>query len=198
MARIVLGIGTSHTPLLALPSEKWEAYAQGDRGLTDLVYPPDGRVMSFAEGASYVSPEIRDKPRDLATFQQQSQACRRALATLADTVQSVQPDITIVISDDQDEWFYDSNMPRFAVYWGETVPLIPRKVPASGGRRDPEIARIVADGYGDVALDVPVPSAFGRFVIDYLLEHDFDVAHLTYAANSAKTLATHGCWIGGG
>ena len=179
MARIVLGIGTSHTPLLSLPPEKWAAYAQADYGLTDLVYPPDGRVMSFAEGARYVPPEIRDKPRDLATFQEQSRACQRALASLADTVQSVKPDITIVISDDQDEWFYDSNMPRFAVYWGETVPLIPRQVPA-GGRRDPEIAKLTAAGYGDVEMDVPVPSAFGRFLIDYMLEHDFDVAHMTY------------------
>ena len=49
MAQIVLGIGTSHTPLLALPPEMWAEYAKGDRNMTDLVYPPDARVLSFQE-----------------------------------------------------------------------------------------------------------------------------------------------------
>jgi 3-O-methylgallate 3,4-dioxygenase len=177
MAQIVVGIGTSHTPLLALPPELWEPYAANDRRQTDLVYPPDAKVLSFEEGARCLPAEIRDKPRDLATFQRQSAACQRAIATLVDTLASAKPDITIIISDDQDEWFYDSNMPRFAIYWGETIPLIPRKVPAGA----PELARLAAEGYGDVRLDVPVASAFGRFVLDYLLEHDFDVAHMTYA-----------------
>lgn len=181
MARIVLGIGTSHTPLLSLPPEKWAAYAQADYGLTDLVYPPDGRVMSFAEGARYVPPEIRDKPRDLATFQEQSRACQRALASLADTVQSVKPDITIVISDDQDEWFYDHNMPRFSIYWGDTVPLRPRPV-APGG--NPEINKAMVIGYGDVPMEVPVASQFGRYLLEYLCEHDFDIGYLTHAAPS--------------
>src|SRR2546427_5569341 len=35
-------------------------------------------------------------------------------------------------------------------------------------------------GYGDVPMDVPVASRFGRFLIEYLIEHDFDVAHMRY------------------
>src|SRR5256712_3861505 len=29
-------------------------------------------------------------------------------------------------------------------------------------------------------MDVPVASRFGRFLIEYLIEHDFDVAHMRY------------------
>ena len=32
---------------------------------------------------------------------------------LASTLQGARPDVTIIISDDQDEWFYEHNMPRF-------------------------------------------------------------------------------------
>src|SRR4051794_25726988 len=34
-------------------------------------------------------------------------------------------------------------------------------------------------GYGDVPIDVPVASRFGRFLVEYLCDHAFDVAHLT-------------------
>jgi 3-O-methylgallate 3,4-dioxygenase len=166
--------------MLSLPAELWERYAAVDRRRADLVYPPAGTVLTFDQGLAFASPEIRAKQGDLATFQRQALACRRALDTLAETLQRAQPDVTIVISDDQDEWFFDSNMPRFAIYWGDSVPLIPRSLPAGGGG-DAEIARYYPDGFGDVRLDVPVASAFGRFVLDHLLEHDFDVSHLTYA-----------------
>jgi hypothetical protein len=46
--------------------------------------------------------------------------------------------------------------------------------------RDPEIAEAIIKGYGDVAMDVPVASRFGRFLIEYLMEHDVDVAHTRY------------------
>jgi hypothetical protein len=59
------------------------------------------------------------------------------------------------------------------------VSLKPRAV--VGGARNPEVAAAIAAGYGDVPLEVPVPSRFGRFLVEYLCDHDFDVAHLTHA-----------------
>jgi hypothetical protein len=180
MAHIGLGIGTSHTPMLSLPAEKWDEYAQGDRRNSELVFPPEGRAMSFEEGAGHVPTAVREKPRDLGTFQKQAAACQAALDTLATTLQETKPDITVIISDDQDEWFYESNMPRFAVFWGKTAPLRVRPVPTGPNGRAPAMAQMIARGYGDRDLDVPVPSAFGRFVIEYLNDHDFDVAHFNY------------------
>src|SRR5215469_4031476 len=67
-------------------------------------------------------------------------------------------------------------MPRFAVYWGDSVPLMPRPTPEGA----PQMAAMIASGYGDVALDVPVASRFGRFLVEYLCDHDFDPAHFNY------------------
>lgn len=36
------------------------------------------------------------------------------------------------------------------------------------------------EGYGDKPLDVPVASKFGRYLIEYCVEHDFDVSHFNY------------------
>jgi hypothetical protein len=38
----------------------------------------------------------------------------------------------------------------------------------------------IAAGYGDKELDVPVPGQFGRFLVEFLCDHDFDVAHLNH------------------
>src|SRR5919199_1646683 len=178
MAEIVLGIGTSHTPLLSLRPELWPDYARGDERNPELTYPPHGLVMPFAQGVDYLPPEIKAKYQGTAPFADQSRRFKQALDTLAETLQSAEPDITVVISDDQDEWFYEHNMPRFAVYWGDSVSLKPRG--QVGNASNPEVTAAIAAGYGDVPLEVPVPSRFGRFLVEYLCDHDFDVAHLTH------------------
>lgn len=181
MAEIVLGMGTSHTPLLSLAPELWEAYAQRDTGNPELAYPPNGWVMSYQEALDSLPAETKAKYQGPKVFGEQAAAFKKALDTMASTLQETNPDITVIISDDQDEWFYDHNMPRFAVYWGETVPLRPRPV-APGG--NPEIARAMVIGYGDVPMEVPVASGFGRYLLEYLCEHDFDISFLTHAAPS--------------
>lgn len=196
MAEIVLGIGTSHTPLLALPGNLWEEYAKGDRRNPELVFPPDGWSMSFDDAvANYVSKEIQDRPRTVELFTEQSDRCTRAIEVLAKTVAEVSPDITIIVSDDQDEWFYESNMPMFSIFWGDSAPVIPRK--GAGPWRDPEVSRRIAEGYGDQYVDVPVASDLGRYVIEYLRDNDFDIAHFnylqpTYGGKVARRYPTRG------
>jgi 3-O-methylgallate 3,4-dioxygenase len=98
------------------------------------------------------------------------------LDTLAASLEAARPDVTVIVSDDQDEWFYDSNMPSLAIYWGDSVPLIPRTF----GPEEPSYAKYRDEGYGDVAMDVPVRADLGRHLIEYLVDHDFDVAHVRY------------------
>lgn len=178
MAEIVLGIGTSHSPILCLPPELWETFAHNDRHNRELMFPPDGLARSFDDALPLVPDEIRAKPRDLATFTRQSAACSAALDELAATLQAAAPDVTVIISDDQDEWFFEDNMPSLAVYWGDTVRMIPRE---GGKGRAPEVVAAIREGYGDEEMDVAVASDLGRHVVTHLADHDFDPAQLTYA-----------------
>ncbi len=176
MADIVLGLATSHTPMLALSPDLWASYARRDEENPELAFPPDGLVMTYAEGLAAVAPEVRARYRGPDAYPAQADACQRALDALSASLREASPDITIVITDDQDEWFFEDNMPALAVYWGDTAPLRPRYMPPN--IRDRAVAEAITRGYGDVAMDVPVPSAFGRYLIEYLVEHDFDVSHV--------------------
>jgi len=176
MAKIVLGVGTSHTPLLSLPPELWPEYAKGDERNPELAFPPNGYVMSFPQAVETLKAEGKSRYVGPEAFKAQSAAFQTALDTLASTLQAADPDITLIISDDQDEWFYEHNMPRFAVYWGESAPLIPRSIVEGAS----EMTALIARGYGDVPMDVPVASRFGRCLIEYLCDHEFDVGHFTH------------------
>jgi len=180
MADIVLGMGTSHTPLLSLPAELWPAYAERDSGNPELAYPPHGWVMPYKEGLDYLPAEIRAKYQGSEPYAKQAASFKKALDSLAASLQEAKPDVTIIISDDQDEWFYEDNMPRFSIYWGDSVRLLPRAV--AGG--NPDINKAMIAGYGDVPMDVPVASKFGRYLLEYLNENNFDVAHMTHTAES--------------
>ena len=178
MAEIVLGAGTSHSPMLALTAEQWPRYAQGDLRHNELVFPPEGWAMPYDEGLARVPTAVKEKPLTDEVFSAQVDACQRGIAELARTFSEVKPDITVIISDDQDEWFFEDNMPAFSVFWGESVPIKPRSLAA--GFRDLDIMQSIADGYGDVAMDVPVASGLGRHVIEHMIANDFDVSHFTY------------------
>ena len=178
MADLVLGIATSHTPMLTLPAELWASFAKNDERNPELAFPPHGLVMSYDEGLRQLTPDIAAKFRGAEPYRAQAEACQRALDELSATLRAVNPDITVIIGDDQDEWFFEDNMPALSVYWGETAPLIPREM--TPGSRAPEVLEAIRRGYGDMAMDVPVASTFGRYLIEYLIEHDFDVAHMRY------------------
>ncbi len=101
MAEIVLGMGTSHTPLLSLPAELWPAYAERDSGNPELAYPPHGWVMPYAEALDYLPAETKAKYKGAEAYGAQAKAFKVALDVLATSLQEAKPDVTIIISDDQ-------------------------------------------------------------------------------------------------
>src|SRR3979409_733457 len=85
MAKIVLGIGTSHPPLLSLPPEMWPEYARGDERNPELAYPPHGYVMSFPQAVETLKGKTQYEGPE--PFKVQSAKFKKALDTLAATLQ---------------------------------------------------------------------------------------------------------------
>ncbi|MFN8558032.1 MAG: extradiol ring-cleavage dioxygenase [Dehalococcoidia bacterium] len=175
MAAIVLGIGTSHTPLLSLPPELWADYAQNDRANPELLAPPEATPMSYADLEARVSGRYAAVATP-AHFHDQYARAQRAITSLEETLRAAAPDTVVIISDDQDEILFDDNMPSLAIYWGASMRVIPRQLPPTASAA----TRAAAWGYGDAEVDVPVDTALAQRLIERLIDDGFDVAHIRY------------------
>src|ERR1700686_1979383 len=125
MAQIVLGIGTSHSPMLQLMPEEWRLREASHRRTPELWF--QGKKYTFDEllevrGGEHFAREITDEKR-----QARHDATERGLARRGETLDRVAPDVCVIIGDDQHESFHDDNMPTFSVYWGATVDDAPQE-----------------------------------------------------------------------
>lgn len=197
MADIVLGIGTSHSPLLAIRPELWSERGKDDRRRTAMPLA-DGRMLSYAE----LSAETADRfagNAQLAAFQQTSAAAHAALDRLAAAIAAARPDVIVVIGDDQEELFSRTHMPALAIFAGPEVVMHPKnevadnlpewyreanrgymmdkihRHPATPGMAVALIEALTAEGVDlSIATEVTNPRAAGfghayGFVIDRLL-----------------------------
>src|ERR671933_443319 len=58
MARIVLGLGTSHSPQLSLPAEHWLKRGEEDQRNPSLYRVPDGKHVTYEELLAEADPGI--------------------------------------------------------------------------------------------------------------------------------------------
>jgi len=173
MAKIVLGLGTSHGPMLSTPWEQWGQRVAFDRqtALHDFrgeKYTFDALVeLRRSEGfAAEITPE---------KWQARHAACQAAIARLAETFAEAAPDVAVIVGNDQKELFTEDNFPAFAVYWGATIENRPR-TPAQVAKLPPGVA--VAERGHAPPEDAVYPGlpALGRHVIERLTADEFDVA----------------------
>jgi 3-O-methylgallate 3,4-dioxygenase len=173
MARLVLAIGTSHSPALNSPAEDYAEHATRDRERWKAL-DKDGRPCTYADLLAAADPRIRDEIRP-EVIARRVEVCNRAMAKLAETLQSTKLDALIVVGDDQREQYHDDNMPSILVYWGDTIRndvlKLPSDAPAYWRRARQQFHEI------DRPRDYPVSSALGRHIIETLMDGDFDVSH---------------------
>ena len=90
-----------------------------------LAAVPGGEVMTYEELLSQADPAIA-KALTPEKLQAQHDTYQKAIATLEKTLKDANPDVVVIVGDDQDEMLFDDNIPLFSVYWGESMRLIPR------------------------------------------------------------------------
>jgi hypothetical protein len=176
MAKIVLGIGSSHGPQLGLTPDMWNRRAAADRQNPELWYR--GQTYAFPDlvevrGSERFTSELSEKKA-----QTRFDACQRAIGHLSETLQRAAPDVAIILGDDQHEAFDDDNMPAINVYWGETIDDAPAESEDWGQaymytiapRGNPPSSRV----------SHPTDAALGHHLIEHLIEGGFDVAHSRY------------------
>ena len=176
MAKIVAGLGSSHSPMLSLPAEFWPNMGENDKRNRELVKPPDGRHLSYEQMLAEADPAIA-KEVTPEKFNEKYEHSQRGLKTLGKTFDEVSPDVVVIFTDDQSERFFDDNMPMISVFWGDTIKLLPRTVAEDA----PAWSKASLWGYGKTEMDFPVESALAYHIIEYLRDADFDIAHSRYS-----------------
>ncbi|MEE2761034.1 MAG: protocatechuate 3,4-dioxygenase [Pseudomonadota bacterium] len=119
MAQIVSGFATSHGPLLILPPEDWTIRAEFDRS-KDYHNFQGGRY-SFDELVAKRGADSFTGHITLEARQEHFRRCQVQLDTLAAYVADLDPDVLVVVGDDQKEWFFDELQPAYTIFAGETI-----------------------------------------------------------------------------
>jgi hypothetical protein len=165
MADIVLGIGTSHSPMLSTPHEAFAGHRERDQQ----------RVPQFAalarDNAARMAAEL-----DPAVTAARHAASQAAIAHVGAVLAEAALDALVIIGDDQNEWFSPDGQPALCIYWGDAVENLPPPVE----RMAPSLRLAYWGYYGDgVNRSYPVDAALGRHLVEALTqEHGFDVAHI--------------------
>jgi hypothetical protein len=123
MAQIVLGVGTSHSPLLVLGSDEWQFRSQDDRKNKSL-NTLDGRLASY-ETLVAERGERYAQQCDPTLFPALAARAEAALDRLAGAIRAAAPDVVLVVGDDQGELFGHDNMPAISVFYGAELVMRP-------------------------------------------------------------------------
>lgn len=175
MAKIVLGIGTAHSPIVSEGPEYWLQHGESEK------QNPRPVAMAYAGGdwdelarqkASWIHKEITQEK-----INERHAATQRAVAAVAATLQRVKPDVLVIIGDDQDDVFlHDYMMPAFAIYRGESILNVPRDM-----SKRPAWYRSAAWGHypEDAPETYPCDPELATHLVKSLVRAGFDISHIT-------------------
>lgn len=172
MAQIVLGIGTSHGPMLVTSPEQWQSRLAFDKAVD---HAWRGGTWRYEQLLAERAGEGFDEQVTPGAMAAHEERCQAALDQLATIFAEARIDVAVIIGNDQMEIFDERLIPAFSVFHGEAItnyefpperlaklpPGIEQSLPGyipSGGA--------VYSGHPDLA----------RSIIGRAMEDGFDVA----------------------
>jgi hypothetical protein len=172
MADIVLAIGTSHSPLLNSPAEDYPKHAAIDASGRKLL-DKNGRPCTYGELLEKADPSIKQQIEP-KVLEERSARCTENIARLAKDLAEAKLDALIIIGDDQNEQFFEDNMPAILVYWGDTIENNPMHMDEDA----PQFWRKARSQFHETEKTrrYPVDSKLGLQLIGGLIDQGFDVS----------------------
>lgn len=172
MAEIILGIGTSHSPMCSLSGAEWLEWGASD-AKNPFLYASTGEHLTYEEARATADDDMEAR---LAPEVCDDGASRveRALDRLVEEINDARLDAVVIVGDDQDEHLLSGNLPPFLIYWGDTI---------TNKAIDPEaalppLAKRFMPSYLELASDCdhPVDADLAKHLIAEAFANDFDVA----------------------
>ena len=161
MAKIVIGIATSHSPQLSIRAKDWDYLLKKDQTDPRLDYPSLLQRAKLGLAAE-LTPE---------KFRERDEACLKAVKDLGDALHSANPDAVVVFGDDQQEQFHDDNMPMFAIYHGKALPVVRHNNLRPAAWKDAE-----ERGWAETAPEYETDHELAAYLVRALTEAEFDIA----------------------
>jgi 3-O-methylgallate 3,4-dioxygenase len=174
MAQIVLGIGTSHGPMLVTETETWGARLPADRS---ALHPYRGEMWSYDALVKERESEGLNQAITRDEWDARQQRCQEAIERLADLYEAAAPDIAVIIGNDQMEIFGPGLIPALAVYCGAKIPN--HELPAELMAKLPVGIDISIPGYiPSGGADYEGVPELGEAIVRQAITDEFDVTIL--------------------
>jgi hypothetical protein len=176
MARIILGLGSSHTPQLSTTIDWWEDHANRDRSNPDLL-GRDGEIHVYDELLAHTEWNVDASRLTPEVWKDAHQRAQDGITYLGKALQDANPDALVVIGDDQEELFLNDGTPTFAIYWGETIDdLAPdehKQQTMAAGLKAAQWAQ-----HTFTRETYPVANKLALHLVDSLILDEFDVTQM--------------------
>jgi hypothetical protein len=152
----IFGLGVSHGPLILTPPERW---ADGRERIYKRVpnYEKPAQLLEELGTDNGLSRDIKDQKAVMASFK-----------VMHDRLHEWDPDVVMVIGDDQVENFRQDNLPPFCLYTGAEVSAFPFHKPS--GKVN------LWDGAPETELTFGCPKEFSQAMRNHLIRNSFDIA----------------------
>lgn len=168
MAQIVLGVGSSHGPLLTTPPEQWNLRAQADRENKRHWFR--GKTYDYESLLKARAPGFADQIGE-ETRRERYRRCRGALEALGNKIREVNPDAVVIVGNDQREFFDAGLTPSITIYRGALIRNVQHLEEAAPGLNIAEPGNAPAEG-----ATYPGAPELADHILDSLAEEDFDLA----------------------
>jgi len=181
MAEIVLGVATSHGPMLSTPADQWGLRAEADRRNRQHVFR--GKTYDYETLLRERGPAF-EKEIDPEVWRSRHAQCQRALDVLAEKLGDAAPDVAVIVGNDQREIFKEDLTPAITLYLGQRIENLP-STPSERARMGPGLA-VAEEGHcpPEGATHEGAPE-LASHLIRSLTAGEFDVAQ-------ASSLGGHG------
>lgn len=163
MAKVVLGVGTSHSTQVSITPDWWTKQGEIDRGRTPF------------EELERNAPDWMPDQLTMDVWQRKYDEAQQAISSLKSTIKEAAPDVLLIIGDDQRELFLDDTMPTFSIFWGEEIWDLPG--PTDNLAPSHKAGRWAV--HADEPEPYPVASDLARHVVERMMVEQFDVSQFT-------------------
>ncbi len=175
MAEVVLGIGTSHGPMLVTETETWGLRVPADKA---NMHAWKGGTWSFDDLVSARADERLAEQATKSVWDERQAACQANIEKLADIFEEARVDVAVIVGNDQNEIYRNTLNPAFAVHYGDTITnyeFTPERL-----KELPPGIEVSLPGYIPAGgADYPACPELARQIIDQAMADEFDVAAMS-------------------